>query len=56
MKLKKKIIKIDRERAINITMTHNGVSREIAERYTDSELREVLLHASGLTYTFKADF
>lgn len=56
MKLKKRIIKINRERAIEITMNHNGVNREMAERYTDSELREVLLHASGLTYTFKADF
>lgn len=56
MKLKKRIIKVGRERAISITMNHNGVSREIAERYTDSELREVLLHASGLTYTLKANF
>lgn len=56
MKVRKRIYKIDRERAIEITMNHNGVSREIAENYTDSELREVLSHASGLTYTFKANF
>jgi hypothetical protein len=30
------------ERAIEIAMNHNCVSREIAERYTDSELKEVL--------------
>lgn len=54
--MKAKIIKVSRERAIEITMNHNCVSREIAERYTDSELREVLLHASGRTYRLKADF
>jgi len=56
MRAKKKIYKVGRERAIEITMNHNGVSREIAENYTDSELREVLLHASGHTYKFVADF
>lgn len=56
MKARKKIYKIDRERAIEITMNHNGVSREIAENYTDSELKEVLLHASGRTYKLIADF
>lgn len=40
----KKIIRISRERAIQIAMNHNCVSREIAERYTDSELKEVLKH------------
>ena len=54
--MKAKQIKVSRERAIQITMNHNCVSREIAERYTDSELREVLLHASGRTYKLKADF
>lgn len=33
---------ISRERAIEIVMNVNGVSRGIAERYTDSELKEVL--------------
>lgn len=33
---------ISREQAIVITMNVNGVSRGIAERYTDSELKEVL--------------
>jgi hypothetical protein len=37
-------IRISRERAIVIAMNHNCISREIAERYTDSELREVLRH------------
>lgn len=34
--------KVSRERAIQLTMNTNGVSREIAEKYTDSELKEVL--------------
>ena len=33
---------ISRENAIEITMNVNGVTRGIAERYTDSELKEVL--------------
>lgn len=40
--MKNKIYKISRERAIQIAMNHNCISREIAERYTDSELKEVL--------------
>ena len=40
--MKNKIYKISRERAIQIAMNHNCVSREIAERYTDSELKEIL--------------
>ncbi len=34
--------KISRERAIEIAMNTNGITREMAERYTDSELKEVL--------------
>ena len=40
--MKKKPIKVSRERAIELTMNTNSISREIAEKYTDSELREVL--------------
>ncbi len=40
--MKRKVIKVSRERAIQIAMNHNCVSREIAEKYTDSELKEVL--------------
>lgn len=54
--MKAKQIQVTRERAITIAMNHNCVSREIAEKYTDSELREVLLHASGRTYKLKAIF
>lgn len=54
--MKAQQIKVTRERAIQITMNHNGVSREIAEKYTDSELREVLLHASGRTFKLVANF
>lgn len=42
--MKRKVVKISRERAIEIAMNHNCVSLEIAERYTDSELREILNH------------
>lgn len=40
--MKRKVIKVSKERAILLAMNTNGVSREIAERYTDSELKEVL--------------
>ena len=40
--MKRKVIKVSKQRAIEITMNLNGASREIAERYTDSELKEVL--------------
>lgn len=40
--MKRKIILISKERAITIAMNHNCVSREIAEKYTSSELKEVL--------------
>lgn len=40
--IKRKQIKISRERAITIAMNHNCVSKEIAQNYTDSELKEVL--------------
>ena len=42
--MKRKVIKVSKARAIEIAMNHNCVSREIAEKYTDSELREVLHH------------
>lgn len=40
--MKKKPIKVSRERAIELAMNTNSISREIAEKYTDSELKEVL--------------
>jgi len=40
--MKTKTYKVSREKAIGIAMNHNCVNREIAERYTDSELKEVL--------------
>ena len=39
-----KTFKISRTRAIEIAMNHNCVSKEIAENYTDVELKEVLKH------------
>lgn len=49
--MKRKVIKVSKERAIQLAMNTNGVSREIAERYIDSELKEVLR-----LLKFKADF
>lgn len=42
MRIKRNTPKVSKEAAIKIAMNTNGVSREIAEKYTDSELREVL--------------
>lgn len=49
----RKTIKVNRQRAITLAMNHNCVSREIAEKYTDTELREVIKHVSSGAYTFK---
>jgi len=40
--MKRPTIKVSKARAIEIAMNTNGISREMAEKYTDSELREVL--------------
>lgn len=42
MKIRRTTPKVSKTRAIELAMNLNGVSREIAEKYTDSELREVL--------------
>lgn len=42
MRTRSKVYKVSRNKAIEIVMNHNCVSKEIAERYTDSELKEVL--------------
>ncbi len=42
MRIKRAIPKVNRERAVQIAMNHNCISREVAESYTDSELKEVL--------------
>lgn len=34
--------RVSRDQAIKIAMQVNGISRGMAERYTDSELKEVL--------------
>ena len=33
---------VSKQRAIELAINTNGVTREMAERYTDSELREVV--------------
>lgn len=40
--MRTKTYKISRKRATEIAINHNCVSKEIAENYTDSELKEVL--------------
>ena len=42
MRTIKKTPLVSKKRAIEIAMNHNIVSREIAEKYTDSELKEIL--------------
>lgn len=42
MRQKKRIIRISRERAIEIASNLNGITIEMAKRYTDSELKECL--------------
>lgn len=42
MKTRRTTPKVSKTRAIELAMNLNGVSREIAEKYTDSELREIL--------------
>ena len=38
----RKSFKVNREAAMKIVMYTDGISREIAEKYTDSELKECL--------------
>ncbi len=40
--MKRTVFKVSKEKAVEIVMNHNCISREIAELYTDSELKEVL--------------
>ncbi len=51
-----KTYKVNRKKAIELAMNHNNVTREVAERYTDSELKEVLVHLSGRFLKMEADF
>lgn len=40
--MKTKVYKVSKERAIQLASNHNCVPVEVAQNYTDSELREVL--------------
>lgn len=40
--MRRNVIKVSREKAIRLAMNTNGISEEMAEKYTDSELKEVL--------------
>lgn len=42
--MKTKTGKVSKERAIQIAANHNCVALAVAQKYTDSELREVLRH------------
>lgn len=39
--MKNKVYTVTRERAVEIAMNHNCVIKEIAERYTLTELKEI---------------
>ena len=56
MKTRKKTYKVSREKAIKIAMNQNCVPIEVAKRYTDCELKEVLRQASGIGFKLEADF
>lgn len=51
-----KTYKVNRQKAIQLTMNHNNVSYEVASRYTDSELKEVLKQLCGRFLKMEADF
>ena len=51
MRTLRKTPKVSRARAIQIAANHNRVAIQVAERYTDSELKEVLKQLN-----LKADF
>lgn len=51
-----KTYKVNRPKAVQVAMNHNKVSFEIANNYTDSELKEVLKHLSGKWLRLEADF
>lgn len=42
MRTRKKIIKVSRERTIELAANLNCISKEMASKYTDSELKECL--------------
>lgn len=42
MIIKRNTPRISRERAIQIASNHNCVPKEVAQKYTDGELKEVL--------------
>ena len=42
MKMRKETIKVSRERAIELAANLNCISKEMASKYTDSELKECL--------------
>ena len=40
--MKAKVYTVSREKSISIASNHNCVTKDVAERYSDSELKEVL--------------
>lgn len=53
MKRMKQVREVSRDRAIEIAANHNNVSKEVASRYTDSELQEVLRQVAPSHLTLK---
>ena len=59
MKAKVKTYEVNREKAVEMAVLVNGVSKEVAQRYTDSELKEVLRVLNSIktvVSVFKANF
>jgi len=44
MTMKPRRTSITKARAVHIAVCHNNVSKEVAEKYTNAELQEVLKH------------
>lgn len=56
MKSRVKVVKVKKDRAIELVMNHNCVSRAVAKKYTDAEFKEVLRDLSGSFYKLVTDF
>lgn len=54
--MKTKVYKVNRQKAVQVAMHHNNVSFEVANNYTDSELKEVLTALSRGFLKMEATF
>lgn len=53
IKRRQKEVYLPKDKAVQLAANHNCVSREVAEKYTDSELEEVLRVLSSDIHKFK---